>query len=153
MLQMSGHIPMGRIRKMTGCSSLVLLITLPRLKPRLCTLAPKGGHGGGSYGLVVLKMNIELWGTMALPVSRFSFFCCFFSTSSSSSSLISASFRGLASPSVLLLTARGTRRNLQKLCYMREWSPSFSTGEGMERTGNGYRIVPSKVSCKPQGVC
>lgn len=43
---------------------------------------------------------------MALPVSRFSFFCCFFSTSSSSS-LISASFKGLASPSVLLLTARG----------------------------------------------
>lgn len=31
---------------MTGCSSLVLLITLPWLKPRLCTLAPKGGHGG-----------------------------------------------------------------------------------------------------------
>lgn len=56
---------------------------------------------------MVLKMNMELWGTMALPVSRFSFFCCFFSTSSSSS-LISASFKGLASPSVLLLTAKRT---------------------------------------------
>lgn len=56
-----------------------------------------------AHGLVVLKMNIELWGTMALPVSRFSFF--FFFSTSSSSSLVSASFKGLASPSVLLLTA------------------------------------------------
>lgn len=76
---------------------------------------------GGTHGLVVLKINMELWGTMALPVSRFSFFCLF--SSSSSSSLISASFKGLASPSVLLLTARGTCGCLQKPCHMREWSP------------------------------
>lgn len=57
-----------------------------------------------SHGLVVLKMNMELCGTIALPVLLFSFFCFFFSISSSSS-LVSASFKGLASPSVLLLTA------------------------------------------------
>lgn len=57
-----------------------------------------------SHGLVVLKMNMELCGTIALPVSLFSFFRFFFSISSSSS-LVSASFKGLASPSVLLLTA------------------------------------------------
>lgn len=78
--------------------------------PMLAQILPgcpstKVGHDRSmAHGLVVLKMNIELWGTMALPVSRFSFFCFFFSTSSSSS-LVSASFKGLASPSVLLLTA------------------------------------------------
>ena len=66
-----------------------------------------------SHGLVVLKMNIELCGTIALPVSLFSFFRFFFSISSSSS-LFSASFKGLASPSVLLLTA-GKREPLPGL--------------------------------------
>lgn len=66
-----------------------------------------------SHGLVVLKMNMELCGTIALPVSLFSFFRFFFSTSSSSS-LVSASFKGLASPSVLLLTA-GKREPLPGL--------------------------------------
>lgn len=66
-----------------------------------------------SHGLVVLKMNMELCGTIALPVSLFSFFRFFFSISSSSS-LASASFKGLASPSVLLLTA-GKREPLPGL--------------------------------------
>lgn len=64
----------------------------------------KGQKVKKSHGFVVLKMNMELCGTIALPVSLFSFFRFFFSISSSSS-LLSASFRGLASPSVLLLTA------------------------------------------------
>lgn len=66
-----------------------------------------------SHGLVVLKMNMELCGTIALPVSLFSFLRFFFSISSSSS-LLSASFKGLASPSVLLLTA-GKREPLPGL--------------------------------------
>lgn len=75
----------------------------PRLAQILAVCpSTKWGHKKSmAHGLVVLKMNIELCGTMALPVSRFSFF--FFT--SSSSSLVSASFKGLASPSVLLLTA------------------------------------------------
>lgn len=113
----SGHAPLERTRKRTGPSSLCLPIALPWPKPCLFTW-DDGGAGGGTYGLVVLKINIELWGTMALPVSRFSFFCLFSSASSSSSSLISASFKGLASPSVLLLTVRATCGCLQKPCHM-----------------------------------
>lgn len=63
--------------------------------------------------MVVLKINMELWGTMALPVSRFS--CCCGFSGPSSSSLTSASFSGLASPSVLLLTARGAVRPSETL--------------------------------------
>lgn len=68
-----------------------------------------------SHGLVVLKMNMELCGTIAFPVSLFSFFLFFFSISASSS-LVSASFKGLASPSVLLLTA-GKREPLPGLAH------------------------------------
>lgn len=96
-------------------------------------------------------MNIELWGTMALPVSRFSCFCFCFWTSSSSSG-ISASFRGLASPSVLLLTARGAREALQKPRPTPDRSPPFVTGGGrVEGTGTGCREVPGEVPCQQQG--
>lgn len=85
---------------------------------------------------------------MALPVSRFSFCCCF--SSSSSSSLISASFSGLASPSVLLLTARGAVAASETLPHARR-EPFVSRWGWDERTRKGYRKVPGEAPCKHRG--
>lgn len=97
---------------------------------------------------MVLKINMELWGTMALPVSRLS--CCGCFPSVSSSSLSSASFNGLASPSVLLPTARGTAPLSETLPRAR-MEPFVSHWGWDAEDRKGYREAPGEAPCRHRG--